>query len=142
MGRWYVISNVPNFLENGKVGTSDNYALRADGRLDNIYAFRKGSLDAPEKRWEGVAWVTNTTTNAEWKVRLFWPFTADYRVLELDPDYRWAVVSNHDGKMLWVLARETSLSDNVYQDIVARITRLGLDPSKLQKVPQLPASPQ
>src|SRR4051812_1899538 len=86
MGRWYVISNIPNFFENGKVATSDNYARRPDGKLDNIFAFRKGSFDAPEKRWEGVAWVTNTSSNAEWKVRLFWPFTSEYQIIELDPN--------------------------------------------------------
>lgn len=139
MGRWYVISHVPNFFEKDKVGTSDNYALRPDGRLDNVFVFRKGSLDAPEKSWKGIAWVTNTASNAEWKVRLFWPFTADYLLLELDPNYQWAVACNQDGKLFWVLARETSLPDNVYQEILTRIRHQGLDPSKLENVPQLKA---
>lgn len=137
MGRWYVISHVPYFLENGKVGTSDNYARRPDGRLDAIFAFRKQSLTAPEKTWNGVAEVTNTTTNAEWKVSFVWPFSATYRVLELDPDYRWAVVSNGNGKLVWVLARETSLPDALYREILGRVTAQGLEANKLVKVPQL-----
>ncbi len=136
MGRWWVVSNIPNFLENGKVGTFDEYALRPDGKIDVIFGFRKESLEAPEKQWKGLGWVTDTASQAEWKVRLFWPFTADYLLLELDPDYQWAVVGSNGGKLLWVLARQRSLPDAVYRDIQDRIARQGLDPSKLVKVPQ------
>lgn len=138
MGRWWVISHVPNFLENGKVATSDNYERRPDGRLTADFAFRRGSVDAPEERWKGVAWVVNSATNAEWKVQLFWPFTADYQILELAPDYSWAVVASRGGKWVWVLARTTTLSDPIYRDILERISKQGLDPDKLQKVPQRP----
>ena len=137
LGRWYVISHVPYFLENGKVGTSDNYARRPDGKLDAIFAFRKKSLTAPEQTWNGVAEITDTKSNAEWKVSFVWPFSATYRVLELDPDYRWAVVSNGNGKLVWVLARETSMTDALYRDILKRVTAQGIDANKLVKVPQL-----
>jgi apolipoprotein D and lipocalin family protein len=136
MGRWYVISNVPYFFEKGKVASSDNYALRPDGRMDNNFLFRRASFDSPEKEWKGVAWVTNSATNAEWKVRLFWPFTSTYLVLELDPDYRWAVVSTGDGSLYWVLARERALPDDVYRGILERISKRGLEAGKLVKVPQ------
>ena len=138
MGRWNVISHVPNLLENGRVATADIYARRPDGRIDNIFVFRRRSLDAPEKRWNGVAWVTDPQSNARWKVRLFWPFTADYLILELDPDYGWAVVSNGGGDLVWVLARETSLPEDVYQAILERLRRQGLDVGTLEKVPQRP----
>ncbi len=136
LGRWWVIAYVPNFLENGKVGTADVYERRPDGRLTANYMFRRDSLDAPEKEWKGVAEVTNPATNAEWKVQLFWPFWADYHIIELDPDYAWAVVVSRGGKWMWVLARQTTLPDSVYRDIVDRVGRQGLDASALVKVPQ------
>jgi apolipoprotein D and lipocalin family protein len=138
MGRWYVISHLPNFLERGKVGTSDNYAMQPDGTMIDTFVFHRRSLDAPEKQWSGPAWVVNKTTNAEWKVRLFWPLVASYRVLELDPDYRWVAVSNDSGSLLWVMARATTLDDGVYQGIVARLTQRGLETAKLEKVLQSP----
>lgn len=139
MGRWNVIAHVPNFLEKGKVATADIYKRREDGRIDNIFVFRKGTIDAPEHRWNGIAWVVDPVSNARWKVRLIWPFTADYRILELDSDYQWSVVSNGDGDLVWVLARSTSLPDPVYQSIVARIHQRGLDAAKLELVPQRPS---
>ena len=136
MGRWEVIAFVPNFLENGKVATADSYAPRPDGKLDNIYSFRKGSFAAPEESWHAVAWITNPVTNAEWKVRLFWPFVSEYKILELAPDYSWSVVASNGGKLLWILARQRTLPDDVYRDLLARLARRGLDADSLVKVPQ------
>lgn len=140
-GRWHVIAHRPNFLEKGKVGASDNYARRDDGKFDANYAFRKGSLDAPEREWKGVATIVNRTTNAEWKVQLLWPFSADYLILELDPDYRWAVVASRGGKWLWILARATSLPPSTYADLQQRIATRGLDAEKLELVPQRVTQP-
>ncbi len=138
LGRWYVIAHTPNFLEKGKVATSDNYARRSDGKLQADFAFRKGSLDAPEQEWKGVGTIVNPTSNAEWKVQLFWPFSADYLVLELDPDYRWAVVASRGGKWLWILARETTISPALYAELEHRIAARRLDAQNLERVPQRP----
>ena len=136
LGNWYVIANIPYFLEKGKVASYDTYAMRPDGRMDNIFTFRKGTLDAPEKSWHGVAWVVNHDSNAEWKVRFLWPFTSTYLVLELDPDYQWAVVGTPGRGLLWVLARQRHLETPVYRDILKRIAAQGYDTNRLVLVPQ------
>ena len=138
LGNWYVIANIPYFLEKGKVASYDTYAMRPDGRMDNTFTFRKGSLEASEKSWHGVAWVVNHDSNAEWKVRFLWPFTATYLVLELDPDYQWAVVGTPGRGLLWVLARHRQLEAPLYQDILKRIAAQGYDTNRLALVPQPP----
>jgi len=139
VGRWYVIANIPYFLEKGKVASYETYAKRPDGKLVNNFTFRKDSFDAPEKTWHGSAWVVNKTTNAEWKVRFVWPFTSTYLVLELDPDYKWAVVGTPGRGLLWILARDRQLPEATYDAIIDRIRAQGYDPSVIAKVPQ-PAS--
>ena len=136
MGQWHVIANIPYFLEKGKVDTSDIYTLRSDGRIDNVYRFRKGTFDAPEQEWKGVAWVVNAQTNAEWKVQLLWPFKVGYLVLELDPDYGWAVVGTPDGSKLWILSRSRKMSDDVYRELLSRLEKRGYRPASVVKVPQ------
>lgn len=136
MGDWYVIANIPYFLEEGKVASYDTYSPRADGRMNNIFTFRKGSLDAPEQSWKGIAWVVNKETNAEWKVQFLWPLRTTYLVLELDPDYRWAVVGTPNRKLVWVLARDRALSDETYAMIMKRMVAQGCDAQKMVKVPQ------
>lgn len=140
MGRWFVISHVPYFLERGKVASSDYYARRPDGRLVNNFTFREGAVDGPEKTWEGVAWVTDTTTNATWKVRFVWPFAVTSKIYALDPDYRWAAVGTDDAKLLWILARERSLEPADYERALAGLRAKGIDVSGLAFVPQ-PAGP-
>jgi apolipoprotein D and lipocalin family protein len=93
-------------------------------------------LTAPEESWHGVAWVVDKQSNAEWKVRFIWPFYATYLVLELDPAYRWAVVGTPERKLLWVLARDRSLDDATYAEILKRIQAQGYDTNRLAKVPQ------
>jgi len=136
LGDWHVIANIPYFLENGKVATLDRYAMRADGRMDNTYLFRRGSFSAPEESWRGVAWVTNPQTNAEWQVQFIWPIRSTYLIIDLDPDYRWAVVGHPGRNLLWVLARERSLPDTVYEGILQRAAAQGYDPARIAKVPQ------
>jgi apolipoprotein D and lipocalin family protein len=140
LGNWYVIANIPYALEKGKVASYDTYSMRPDGRMDNVFTFRKGSFTAPETSWHGVAWVVNRASNAEWRVRFLWPLYATYLVLELDPDYRWAVVATPGHKLLWVLARQRHLDDSTYAEILKRIAAQGYDPSRVAKVPQ-PAEP-
>jgi apolipoprotein D and lipocalin family protein len=136
LGRWYVIANIPYFLENGKVASYDTYTRRPDGKLGNDFTFRKGNFEAPEKTWHGTAEVVNHETNAEWKVQFIWPITSTYLVLELDPDYRWAVVGTPGRNLLWILARDRQLSDETYAAILERIRAQGYDPASLAKVPQ------
>ena len=136
LGNWYVIANIPYYLENGKVASFDTYSMRADGRMNNVFTFRRGTFAAPEESWHGVAWVANHESNAEWKVRFIWPFATTYLVLELDPEYRWAVVATPGHKLLWVLARERALDDATYENIRQRIAAQGYDLEKIKKVPQ------
>ena len=136
LGRWNVIANIPYSLEKGKVASYDTYSMLPDGRMGNVFTFRKGSFDAPEKSWHGVAWVVDKASNAEWKVRFIWPLSTTYLVLELDPDYRWAVVGTPKRKLLWVLARDRQLNDSTYAGILQRIADQGYDTNRLAKVPQ------
>ena len=136
LGDWHVIANIPYFLENGKVATLDRYAKRADGRMDNTFVFRRKSFDAPEESWKGVAWVHDPATNAEWRVQFFWPVRLAYLVIDLDPDYRWAVVGHPSRNYLWVLARARHLPDDVYAGILRRAAAQGYDAARIAKVPQ------
>ena len=47
LGRWYVISNIPYFLEHGKVASYDTYAFRPDGKLTNDFTFRRYTVNGP-----------------------------------------------------------------------------------------------
>lgn len=138
MGDWYVFAHIPYFLEKGKVGTLDRYALLPDGRIQNSYLFRRGTLNAPLEEWKGIAWVHDTTTQAEWRVQFLWPFRVPYLVLDLDPHYQWSVIGHPSRKLAWVLTRQPVLNEATYQGILTRLSLQGYDAAQLVKVPQIP----
>lgn len=135
-GTWYVITHIPYWLEEGKVATADRYRLRPDGRMDNTYVFRRGSFDAPEEEWHGVAWVHDTASNAHWKVRFIWPFSIDYLIIDLDADYRWLAVGHPSRDYFWILARERRLDPVTWSGIVARAAEQGYNTTRFADVPQ------
>lgn len=138
MGDWYVIANIPYFAEKDCVGSVESYALRPDGKIDNWFTFRKGSFDAPQKKFTALAMVKNHTTNAEWRVRFFGLVTADYLVLDLDPQYRWTVVGHPSRNYGWIMARTKTLPAATYDGILQRLKAAGYDPARFAKVPQFP----
>lgn len=135
-GTWYVIAHIPYWLEEGKVATADVYRMRPDGRIDTTFVFRRGSFDAPEESWRGISWVHDRTTNAHWKVRFWWPFTIDYLVIDLDPDYRYLVVGHPSRDWFWILARARHLPPADFAAIVARAEAQGYDTARFRFVPQ------
>lgn len=137
-GDWYVFAHIPYSLEKGKVGTLDRYALRPDGRMDNIFLFRRGNLDAPLEQWNGVAWVHNKETNAEWRVQFVWPLRVPYLIVDLDKDYQWSVIGYPSRKLAWVLSRKPVLDETTYRGILERLKAQGYDTTLLKKVPQRP----
>ena len=141
MGDWYVIANIPYFAEAGCVGSIETYSLRPAGRIDNWFTYRKGSFDAPVKQVHALAWVHNSATQAEWRVRFFGFITASYWVLDLDPDYHWAVVGHPSRNYGWVLARSKTLSERRYEQILGSLREQGYDPQRFVRVPQRPSTP-
>jgi apolipoprotein D and lipocalin family protein len=137
MGSWHVIANIPYWLENGKVATRDEYRLRADGRIDNDFVFRRG-FDRPEQRWRGVSSVIPGSAGSLWKVQFVWPFSARLQVLEVSPDYRWALLASPDRTLAWVFAREPQIDTALYADLLQRMAGHGVDRCALRQVPQRP----
>ena len=138
MGDWRVIANIPYFAEKGCVDSIETYTARPDGRIDNIFTYRKRSFDAKQSQVGAIAWVHNKETNAEWRIRFFHLITAKYLVLDLDPEYRWTVVGHPSRKYGWIMAREKTLPDATYRAILDRLAAQGYDPAAFVKVPQLP----
>lgn len=138
MGRWYVIANIPYFAERGFVGSRVHWALRADGRIDDGFAGRKGSFDAPETTHGFVDTVQPGSGGGAWRVRLFWPVYVSQLTLYVDPDYRYTILG-YPGKSLgWILAREPQIDAATYRSLLARLDAMGYDTARFRKVAQTP----
>lgn len=137
LGKWYEISSYPAWFAEDCTATTAEYSLLSDGKIQVVNRCRKGSLDGPLDESKGTAEITDPATNAKLKVTFFWPFKGDYWIIDLDADYRWAVVGEPSRKYLWILSRTPTMEESLYQDIISRLPEKGYEPSKLIRMKQV-----
>ena len=121
MGTWYEIASYPRSFQRGCTGTTAHYALDDQGEVEVTNRCFKDSLDGDEDVAEGRARVVDTQTNAKLEVSFFGPFWGAYWVIELDPDYRYAVVGHPGRDYLWILSRTPQLDEQTYRAILTRL---------------------
>jgi apolipoprotein D and lipocalin family protein len=136
LGKWYEIASYPAWFQKGCTGSTAEYVMMSDGRIQVINRCRKKRLDGPLKESQGKAEVVDTKTNAKLKVWFFWPFKGDYWIIELDDEYRYAVVGEPGRKYLWILSRTAIMDETVYQGILSRLPQKGYDPGRLRRTAQ------
>ena len=131
-GDWYEIKKIPNRFQKQCAGnTTATYRVRNDGRLDVIN--RCLTLEGVWDEADGVARVVDPETNAKLEVsfvqlfgwQLFW---GDYWILELAPDYSYAIVGHPQRRYGWILSRTRML--NI--DLDTRLRELGYDPAAFE----------
>lgn len=140
LGTWYEIASYPQRYQEGCTGTTATYTLRSDGEIDVLNKCRKGGLDGPEDVAEGRARIVDRKSNAKLEVSFFWPFWGDYWIIDLGPDYDYAVVGHPSRDYLWILSRTPTLDDDTYNAILRRIDEKGYPLGRLQKTLQ-PSGP-
>ena len=134
-GQWFEIARYPNRFQKDCVSDATaTYSLRKDGRIDVVNSCRR--KDGRLKTARGTAEVVDAKTNAKLKVTFFWPFSGDYWVIDLDPDYRYAVVGEPGRKYLWILSRAPRLDETEYQKILVKIRNAEYEPERLMKTAQ------
>jgi apolipoprotein D and lipocalin family protein len=136
MGDWYVIANIPTFLEKEAYNAVETYALNDDGSIATTFTFRKGGFDGEEKEFNPKGFISDTRTNATWGMRFVWPIKADYRIIYVDDDYSKTVIARQKRDFIWIMARSPQIPDAEYQELVELAESVGYDVSKIQRVPQ------
>lgn len=137
LGTWYEIASFPMGPQEGCTGTTATYSLRDDGNIEVYNRCMMDSLDGKVKDITGQAWIVDTDTNARLKVQFFWPFAADYWILDVDPDYQWALVGHPERAYLWVLSRAPQMDLDLYEQLLTDLEEVhGYDLSPLQETLQ------
>lgn len=137
MGAWHVIAHVPYFGERGHVASRDEYTLRADGKIAVHYVYQEG-FSAPVKTLDSKATVKAGTGNRQWTTWFFGVIPTKYRILEVAPDYSWALIDYPGRDFAWIFSRTPDMSAAQYEELLAKMLGHGVDTDKLMRVPQLP----
>ena len=137
-GTWYEIARLPNrFQEKCDCNVTATYTLLDDGdvRVVNRCREKDGKITEAEGR---ARRASIDEPNTKLKVRFapaflsFLPFVwGDYWIIDLAPDYTYAVIGEPERRYLWILSRSPRMDDTLLADILARVKDQGYDISSL-----------
>jgi len=137
-GTWYEIARLPNQFQKECVSNvTATYALLEDGTVSVVNRCRKANGEISEA--EGKARrKSDAGPSSKLEVRFapaflsIFPFVwGNYWIIDLAPDYSYAVIGEPSRDYLWILSRTPSLGSDVYRAILERIRGQGYDPSAL-----------
>ena len=130
MGTWYEVARLPNRFERGLERITATYSLRDDG---SVKVVNRG-FDVEKNAWReavGRARFTGERDVAALKVSFFGPFYGGYNVVDLDPQYRLALVVGPTRDYLWILAREPAPPVAEIERLKRKAAELGYDTTAL-----------
>jgi len=136
MGDWYVIANIPTFIETNAYNAMESYRLAEDGTVPTTFSFREGGFKGPLKTYHPTGYIIDMQSNAVWGMQFIWPIKADYRIVFLDESYSQTVIGRTARDYVWLMARTPEIPDSDYQRFLTLIAEEGYDVSKVRKVPQ------
>jgi len=130
LGKWYEIAHLPFRFEDDCTDITATYSLSKDG---NVSVLNECLRDGKLKQAKGKAKVVDKNTGAKLKVTFFWPFSADYWIIDLGKDYYYAVVGTPNRKYLWILSRTPQMGGQLFSQLIESAKSKGFDVNKLIK---------
>jgi len=142
-GTWYEIAKFPNWFQRKCIAdTNATYKIKEDG---NVSVTNRCTFENNEKGEAlGTARQIGDSTSPKLEVRFapawlgFLPLVwGDYWVIDIDPEYQLAAVSDPRREYLWILSRTKSVDQNRYQALLGRLVNdNGFSLEKLSLTPQ------
>ncbi len=142
MGEWFEIAKFPNRFEKECEGfTTATYSLQQDGTVKVVNRCRHEderfeSVTGAARQVGGPGSPTLQVRFAPAWLSLVPAVWADYWVIDLDPAYKLAAVSEPKGEYLWILARTPTIREQDYQALLGRLQSQGFDTSRLVRTRQ------
>lgn len=133
-GLWYEIARTYNDFEKNCVGSTVEYKHVEPLKYEIKNRCYKTTFDGKIIEYNGTAKPTNGKDMSEIDMTYFWIFTKEYRIIYLDENYKWAVVSDRDMEDLWIINRTPFMKKEKLDNIVASLDK-HMDTSKLIYTP-------
>jgi apolipoprotein D and lipocalin family protein len=67
MGDWYVIANIPTWIERDAHNAMESYRLAEDGTVATTFRFRKGGFEGDLKTFHPTDYILDRKSNAIWE---------------------------------------------------------------------------
>lgn len=104
-GLWFEIFRADHSFERDCDGVTAFYERQGEDQIRVINRCWQGGLDGMPDIAEGRARLPDPADTSRLEVSFFGPFYGDYWVIDLAEDYSWALISEPQGRYLWMLSR-------------------------------------
>lgn len=132
-GDWYEIARFPAYFEKNCYNTKAHYALNENGTLSITNTCNRRNAKGRLRKSTATAYVTDPGRNAKLKLKFFGGLvTGDYEIIEVDDEYRYAMVGTADRKYLWIISRTPALSGVYITDLIKKARSLGFETENLR----------
>lgn len=133
---WYEIARIPIPIASDWVGTTDTYVRQEDGSWIVLYEGYKGDFDGKKGVLTQKLKLVEGDRQGEMKARPFPFIWMPYRIIYWNGENRTMLVTSGSMDYLWIMARDSVLPQEVYEELVAESARLGFDTARLEVVRQ------
>lgn len=135
-GPWHEIAHLPMFFQRKcKSDITATYTPKADGSIGvhNACMTKQGAMTASDGVARPVAGKPGQLRVRFAPAWLSWVpgVWADYWVVDLDPDYGWAVVGGPGRNYMWVLSRTPTMDRRLFETLKSRAAARGYAVDKL-----------
>ena len=130
-GKWYQIAFFPTVFQGTcTINTTATYGIRPDGKISVFNECYK-----PNGKYKSILGTARPvdSSNSKLKVKFFWFAPAgDYWIIDLEPNYQYAVVGAPNRKYLWILSRTPQITGSLYLELLKRAEAQAFDVSRIQ----------
>jgi apolipoprotein D and lipocalin family protein len=131
LGLWNEIARMPSLIEKNINQLTEDYSLNDDGTIKVV---TKG-YNTKKEKWVEVSGNIKFAKSEDLgmlKVSYFGPFYLSYNVLDIDADYKYALVSGSGLDYLWILSKEKIVPEEIKQQFLNNASIIGFKVDKLE----------
>lgn len=136
LGKWYEVASIPQSFQRKCVrNTFAEYSMSEDNLIKVLNSCDTQSGD--KKFAEGRAKVIELEHNSKLKVtfvkliRWIFAFGGNYWILDVAPNYSYALVGDPTLKYAWILSRTPAMDKTIFIEIESKYRALGYDTCKI-----------
>jgi apolipoprotein D and lipocalin family protein len=134
-GKWYEIARLPRTTQTDCYGTMAFYSAGSGGGLQLVHQCNVGSLDGPLNTVTMAGSVPDPAVQAKLTVNIA-GYSGDYWILDVGPNYEYALIGHPSRLYLWLLSRTPVLDAATTQALITKAQGLHFDTSQLVSTPQ------
>jgi apolipoprotein D and lipocalin family protein len=131
LGIWHEVARLPSIVEKDLQDAREEYIRNEDGTIKVITRAFNTVKNKPLEA-TGTMKAREKQSRGELEVAYFLPIFLDYNVLDIDDEYKYALVSGLGMRYLWLLSRESSMPEDMKQRFLQKAASLGFDIDRLE----------